>query len=196
VTQTVPILPKRGTVPNFHAPTAPGTVPGLTERKAVSAPTTRGTVPNFHAPTEPGTLPSLTEPETVPSLTNRGAVPSVPAPTKRGAVSGFRALTKRGTVAVMLSLACGSRSVPPPTTSPDEVCEVDADCVFVPLGCCSCSSGGGNAVRNRRAAANQPRPDCADTTCPKVIRETPECRGEPACRSGRCVAVPVEEEVP
>ncbi len=96
-------------------------------------------------------------------------------------------------LALLLAIACGSKSAPAPATNPELTCAVDTDCVVVQKGCCSCAMGGDAVVINQQAAAVHPMKRACmteDVHCPGVINESPACTGIPACQAGRCIAVP------
>ena len=68
-------------------------------------------------------------------------------------------------------------------------CKSDADCVLVPVECCSCANGGrlrAIAKHDEDAARAAQTKKCADVMCTMMVSTDPSCGQRPSCVANQC----------
>ncbi|MFH1445528.1 MAG: hypothetical protein ABIF08_03550 [Nanoarchaeota archaeon] len=70
-----------------------------------------------------------------------------------------------------------------------KACTLDSDCISVPDGCCTCSSGGKATSINKnyeKEHIDSRYVDCLGTMCPMIISDDPTCFATPKCVENEC----------
>ncbi len=99
-------------------------------------------------------------------------------------------------VAVLLAIACGSKSPStgtkkPPNAADRDSCTAAEDCTLVEA-CCGCTAGGKRVAIRKDAVAEYDstrRERCGDSTCPQVISTHSSCSAEATCEANHCKVV-------
>lgn len=98
-------------------------------------------------------------------------------------------------LALVLAIACGSRSAPtgtankpPPNAADRDVCTTAEDCTLVDA-CCGCTAAGKRVAIRKDAVAEYDatrQQRCGDSMCAQAISTHSSCDAEATCEAGHC----------